>query len=134
MPNGVVAGHFYKNCSIQPRIANSLVELFDVTVDNCTVDNCEGDSSDGHDFVPSPAQEYRYVRGCKMSFKALSARMSLGVVHRQLHLRFPYALWRGNPNRREIALTFDDGPDPTATPRLLSLLGSYGVQATFFHI
>lgn len=33
---------------------------------------------------------------------------------------------------REIALTFDDGPNPEWTPRLLDLLDRYGVKATFF--
>lgn len=69
-----------------------------------------------------------------MSFKALGTRMSLGAVHHQLQLRFPNALWQGNPNRREIALTFDDGPDPAATADLLALLDSYRAKATFFHI
>jgi peptidoglycan/xylan/chitin deacetylase (PgdA/CDA1 family) len=31
-------------------------------------------------------------------------------------------------------LTFDDGPDPVWTPRLLDLLGEAGVRATFFPI
>ncbi|MBE7220057.1 MAG: polysaccharide deacetylase family protein [Caulobacteraceae bacterium] len=34
----------------------------------------------------------------------------------------------------EIALTFDDGPNPTATPELLDLLARHGVCATFFLI
>jgi peptidoglycan/xylan/chitin deacetylase (PgdA/CDA1 family) len=32
----------------------------------------------------------------------------------------------------EIALTFDDGPHPDVTPRLLDALGAAGVSATFF--
>jgi peptidoglycan/xylan/chitin deacetylase (PgdA/CDA1 family) len=32
----------------------------------------------------------------------------------------------------ELALTFDDGPNPTWTPRLLDLLATHGVKATFF--
>jgi peptidoglycan-N-acetylglucosamine deacetylase len=32
----------------------------------------------------------------------------------------------------ELALTFDDGPNPTWTPRLLDALASYEVHATFF--
>ncbi len=32
----------------------------------------------------------------------------------------------------EIALTFDDGPNPAFTPRLLELLDRHGVKATFF--
>jgi peptidoglycan-N-acetylglucosamine deacetylase len=32
----------------------------------------------------------------------------------------------------EIALTFDDGPNPAWTPRLLEILDHHGVKATFF--
>lgn len=32
----------------------------------------------------------------------------------------------------DVALTFDDGPHPVYTPRLLDLLDKYQVQATFF--
>lgn len=31
-----------------------------------------------------------------------------------------------------LALTFDDGPDPQATPELLEILASHGAEATFF--
>ena len=31
-----------------------------------------------------------------------------------------------------VALTFDDGPNPEATPRILDALGEAGVRATFF--
>ncbi|MFD8704802.1 polysaccharide deacetylase family protein [Kitasatospora sp. NPDC059648] len=33
-----------------------------------------------------------------------------------------------------VYLTFDDGPSPTYTPRILSILNRYGVHATFFEI
>jgi len=33
---------------------------------------------------------------------------------------------------RFVALTFDDGPDPIATPRLLASLRRHGAKATFF--
>lgn len=36
--------------------------------------------------------------------------------------------------RREIALTIDDGPDPEVTPRVLDLLDAAGVKASFFCI
>ena len=37
------------------------------------------------------------------------------------------------PSRRgELALTFDDGPNPAWTPRLLDLLAGHDVRATFF--
>jgi len=34
----------------------------------------------------------------------------------------------------ELALTFDDGPNPAWTPQLLDVLAGYGVQATFFMV
>jgi peptidoglycan-N-acetylglucosamine deacetylase len=41
-------------------------------------------------------------------------------------------VWRGDEARPEVALTFDDGPDPVHTPRILDILRDYGVAATFF--
>jgi peptidoglycan/xylan/chitin deacetylase (PgdA/CDA1 family) len=38
------------------------------------------------------------------------------------------------PGARGVALTFDDGPHPEATPALLDLLGETGARATFFLI
>ena len=37
-------------------------------------------------------------------------------------------------SRREIALTFDDGPDPETTPLVLDMLDARGARATFFCI
>lgn len=36
------------------------------------------------------------------------------------------------PKSRNVYLTFDDGPDPTGTPRVLDLLKKEKVKATFF--
>lgn len=38
----------------------------------------------------------------------------------------------GSPRKRQVALTFDDGPDRTFTPRILDVLRDHGVKATFF--
>lgn len=35
---------------------------------------------------------------------------------------------------REVSITFDDGPDPEVTPRILDLLDQYGAKASFFCI
>lgn len=40
----------------------------------------------------------------------------------------------GARSRREIALTFDDGPDPATTPRVLDILDARGARSTFFCI
>lgn len=38
------------------------------------------------------------------------------------------------PAAGRVALTFDDGPDPETTPRVLDLLARHGARATFFCI
>lgn len=40
----------------------------------------------------------------------------------------------GARRRGEVALTFDDGPDPDVTPRVLDLLEAHGATASFFLI
>ncbi|MBN1575928.1 MAG: polysaccharide deacetylase family protein [Chitinispirillaceae bacterium] len=52
-----------------------------------------------------------------------------------LHLGFfcPALCTRGGEKRR-LALTFDDGPEPNLTPAILDLLGEFNFRATFFCI
>jgi peptidoglycan-N-acetylglucosamine deacetylase len=50
------------------------------------------------------------------------------------HLGTLGCVWRGRRSSRRIALTFDDGPDPEFTPRVLELLDRAGVPGTFFLI
>lgn len=40
--------------------------------------------------------------------------------------------FQGSPDRAEIAVTYDDGPDPRWTPLVLDILRDVGVPATFF--
>lgn len=42
------------------------------------------------------------------------------------------AIYRGDDLLQEICLTFDDGPDPDRTPKLLDLLEEGGAKAVFF--
>jgi peptidoglycan/xylan/chitin deacetylase (PgdA/CDA1 family) len=43
-------------------------------------------------------------------------------------------VWRGRRDGRRVALTFDDGPDPEHTPRVLDALAAAGARGTFFLI
>jgi len=52
---------------------------------------------------------------------AATEGLSLGVVKR-------------GPARPMVALTFDDGPDPEYTPRILDALAAAGANATFFMV
>ncbi len=57
--------------------------------------------------------------------------MGFGVALPQWRWFGPFVC-RGNPSRRQVALTFDDGPDAEATPALLDALREHGVEAAFF--
>jgi peptidoglycan/xylan/chitin deacetylase (PgdA/CDA1 family) len=61
------------------------------------------------------------------------ARLSVWASH-LLRRGSPGALWAGRPSAPLVALTFDDGPDPRDTPRLLEVLARHQVTATFFQI
>ena len=45
---------------------------------------------------------------------------------------FPALYHQGAADKAKVALTFDDGPDPAWTPRVLDMLKARGLKATFF--
>ena len=75
--------------------------------------------ADAHDRVPLPFYGTS-VSGIRPDESAPGATRSSVV-------------WAGEAGgRRRLALTFDDGPDPQWTPRVLATLARHGVPATFF--
>lgn len=46
----------------------------------------------------------------------------------------PLVLTRAETTQPDVALTFDDGPHPTLTPRLLDILAEHDARATFYVI
>jgi len=58
--------------------------------------------------------------------------ITYGAIHPRSQL-FGRTICRTN-SRRKLAITFDDGPNPAITPRLLDLLSHYNAKATFFLI
>ena len=57
----------------------------------------------------------------------------LGVSVLKLNF-FVAAVCRGDSTTKHVALTFDDGPDPAATPDLLEVLSRHKIKATFFPV
>ena len=55
-------------------------------------------------------------------------------AYRLLARVFPEILWSVPDAGPRIALTFDDGPSPEHTPRVLDILKRHGARATFFLI
>lgn len=67
-----------------------------------------------------------------------SERENRGFPQREivdLASRFPDLFFRqGSPKVKEIALTFDDGPDTVYTPEIMDILKQEKIKATFFLI
>lgn len=62
----------------------------------------------------------------------LGSRLWRALESRLVSAFYPRIVVRGDPSRKLIALTFDDGPKAGITPWLLDILDEYGVRATFF--
>jgi peptidoglycan/xylan/chitin deacetylase (PgdA/CDA1 family) len=55
------------------------------------------------------------------SFAGLIVYWPRAIV-RALRVLFPNAIWDIRTSEPVVALTFDDGPDPTFTPKVLEIL------------
>lgn len=64
---------------------------------------------------------------------AVAAGAAHGAFHRNSAI-FGRVLHRLPADRNEIALTFDDGPNPYATPLILDALATAGVRGAFFFL
>lgn len=51
-----------------------------------------------------------------------------------LRLAYPGVTWNFSRKEKVLYLTFDDGPIPEVTPKVLTLLDQYNAKATFFCI
>ena len=58
-------------------------------------------------------------------FSAFDLKAAATSVYRSVSLE---------PGKKQVALTFDDGPHPRLTKEILAILEEYGVKATFFMI
>ena len=70
-----------------------------------------------------------------IGYAALGLSVIGGALHGAFHRNSPVfgpALGRIAGDRKVIALTFDDGPNPDATPLILDTLAEKRVRATFF--
>jgi len=76
------------------------------------------------------------------SFLICAILVSLGILARnptaasfvtdKLGITHPRPIYRAVTREKVVALTFDDGPDPRFTPRVLAILHDKGIHATFF--
>lgn len=55
----------------------------------------------------------------------------MALRYNWLRFLFPRLIWQGH-KKNALYLTFDDGPHPEVTPRVLEILSLYNIKATFF--
>ena len=70
-----------------------------------------------------------------IGFAVLGVSVIGGAIHGAFHRNSPIfgpTLGKIPSDRKVVALTFDDGPNPDATPLILQTLREKGVRATFF--
>lgn len=65
------------------------------------------------------------------AFLSYAALCTVGVLWPQLEM-YGDVEWRGEPGQKAVALTFDDGPNPRTTRKVLQILERGGHRATFF--
>jgi peptidoglycan/xylan/chitin deacetylase (PgdA/CDA1 family) len=85
-------------------------------------------------FLISVSLVLLYIFGFSRLFIAVLSLTTLFIVYLLFHPRNQWLV--ANRSRVDgahcVALTFDDGPDPVYTPKLLDLLWEKNVKATFF--
>ncbi len=87
--------------------------------------------------VPRPTRSGPSVTATARAIRPAARPASAGTVARRAtHARAVSAPARPSASCRNgyVALTFDDGPDPVSTPRLLAALRRAELRATFFDV
>lgn len=80
--------------------------------------------------VASHSFKHAFLATCAAG--ATAAVLNVYVYHGFGHQ--PDIYRRGSPDRPWVAITFDDGPSPKYTPRILEILEAHNVPATFFMV
>ena len=75
---------------------------------------------------------YKDGRQFARTYFTTSALTTSAAAGTRVALARPVVLWVGSASRKQVALTFDDGPNPAKTPALLDALEKAHAQATFF--
>jgi len=73
-----------------------------------------------------------WIIGAPVVVAAAAGLGAYGAINSRAQI-FGRTTYRTNSSRK-LAITFDDGPNPSATPKLLDLLEKHKAQATFFVI
>jgi peptidoglycan/xylan/chitin deacetylase (PgdA/CDA1 family) len=71
-------------------------------------------------------------KSVSQDFKQYFCEVKSATVPFFIRIFFPSLVWHMPRGSRRIYLTFDDGPHPDITPKVLSILEKFNAKATFF--
>lgn len=99
----------------------------------CGMSGCSGYIPAERSYGASSFREWNLPRKEPANPEARpAAAASSPLTLSQLIRKYPNAIKTNGPRVKQIALTFDDVPDPRFTPKILDVLKRYNVKATFF--
>lgn len=92
-------------------------------------------SPEGVQFV-GDGELLRVARTPEPGARTYEVDKATGLINDESYTDYPsgWVVQRAGAPPKTVALTFDDGPDPTWTPKILEVLKRRGVKATFFMI
>ncbi|HEY2421452.1 MAG TPA: polysaccharide deacetylase family protein [Neobacillus sp.] len=67
-----------------------------------------------------------------ISLFSLQLNADASTNSREAYEKTGYVIWEVNTKEKLVAITFDDGPHPVFTPKILDILAKYDAKATFF--
>jgi peptidoglycan-N-acetylglucosamine deacetylase len=96
-----------------------------------------------HQLVNSPRNINTPKTPYILPIKGISPKLTPSAWQRMLQWRrdilvypqrYPNDVFLNGPNKKMVALTFDDGPEPMITPKIIAALKQENVKGTFFFI
>ena len=100
-------------------IRSLLAALLSIGVFHCFAQDSQTSASSSSAATNTPAPSRETLASAPGGYLDVPKKSSFGFS--SVHVDGPY-----------VAMTFDDGPDPKLTPKLLDLLKAKGIKATFF--
>lgn len=152
--SGIILVVLFASFSISGFLADKHTSKDTENIKNNTVDISKT-SNNPNNVVPPKANEDKPTQGAKLSEEKPAASefyKILGVSNKLSEKeKSSMTKWRedivelakknagtmfinGNPNKKAVALTFDDGPDANITPKIMDVLKKNNIKASFFFI
>jgi len=115
----------------------SMWPIWDATRPDDTIRQKLADLPPGPDLIlDGDGDVWHFIDTPKHGQRAFTFDASTGLITGEKYIAYPlsYRIDQIGGARKKLAITFDDGPDPSWTPKILDILKEKKVSATFFVI